>query len=276
MTQQAAQSTWTAVQKRYARFARQKGISCCRDEKKARAVSSEIGKTFGYSETELQNAPENANLGLGCGNPLALGSLQPGESVLDLGSGGGFDCFLAVRAVGATGSVIGVDMTPEMLALARRNAEQGGYSNVEFREGHIEALPVSDTSVDVVLSNCVVNLSPDKAQVFREAFRVLKPGGRLFVSDIVLLRPLPGWVRGLAARYADCVANAALRDDYLAAICAAGFEEPRELGRTTYSLESLKAYPEARLWISLARWLPGAAGTAASVASVQISAIKPR
>ena len=170
----------------------------------------------------MSAAPEGANLGIGCGNPTAIASLQPGETVLDLGSGGGFDCFLAARKVGMAGKVIGVDMTPEMIELARGNAERAGYINVEFRLGEIEALPVADASVDVVISNCVLNLVPDKARAFSEIARVLKPGGRMFVSDKVLERPLPEWMRESAAAYAACIAGALLRPDYLGVIAGAG------------------------------------------------------
>jgi SAM-dependent methyltransferase len=181
---------------------------------------------MGYSKDEVDAVPEGANFGLGCGAPLHAAGVAPGDTVLDLGSGAGFDAFLAARAVGAAGRVIGVDMTPEMLERARANARRAGLENVEFRAGEIESLPVEDGSVDAVISNCVINLSPDKPAVFREAFRVLKPGGRLAVSDIVLARPLPDAVAQNLAAYVGCVAGAALVDDYLDAIRAAGFEEP--------------------------------------------------
>jgi len=180
---------------------------------------------IGYSAEELQSIPEEARMGLGCGNPTALASLKEGEVVLDLGAGGGIDCFLASVAVGKTGRVIGVDMTPEMLHRARDNARNGGYDNVEFRLGEIENLPVADGTVDVVISNCVINLSPDKARVFNEAYRVLKPGGRVMVSDMVLTRELPENVRNSLAAYAGCVAGASLKEDYLATITKAGFED---------------------------------------------------
>jgi arsenite methyltransferase len=180
---------------------------------------------IGYSAEELQSIPEEARMGLGCGNPTALASLKEGEVVLDLGAGGGIDCFLASVAVGKTGRVIGVDMTPEMLHRARENARNGSYDNVEFRLGEIENLPVADGTVDVVISNCVINLSPDKARVFNEAYRVLKPGGRVMVSDMVLTRELPENVRNSLAAYAGCVAGASLKEDYLATITKAGFED---------------------------------------------------
>lgn len=179
---------------------------------------------LGYGEAELEAVPEGADLGLGCGNPVALASLAPGEVVVDLGAGAGLDALIAAQRVGPEGRVIGVDMTPEMLTRARKNAvEAGVHGYVEFREGLIEALPVASETVDVVISNCVVNLSPDKPAAFREAFRVLKPGGRLAISDIVLSAPLPEEVLGLAETYIACVAGAALEEDYFAGLRAAGF-----------------------------------------------------
>ncbi len=181
---------------------------------------------MGYREDDVNAVPEGANLGLGCGAPLQAAAVAAGETVLDLGSGAGFDAFLAAREVGASGRVIGVDMTPEMIERARANVDRSGIENVEFREGQIEALPVEDESVDVIISNCVINLSPDKPAVFREAFRVLKPGGRLAVSDIVITEPLPEAVMDNLAAYVGCLAGASLVDDYLDAIRKAGFEEP--------------------------------------------------
>lgn len=181
-----------------------------------------LAARLGYRDEEIAGVPEGANLGLGCGAPLRFLGLRDGETVLDLGSGGGFDVFLAAREVGPTGRVIGVDMTPEMLERARRNGERSGLRQVEFREGRIEALPVEDASVDAVLSNCVINLVPDKSAVYREIARVLRPGGRMVVSDIVLESPLPPFVAASVAALTGCVAGAALRGDYLAAIAAAG------------------------------------------------------
>lgn len=184
---------------------------------------NDLGRVIGYSDDELSAVPAGANLGLGCGNPQAIANLKPGETVLDLGSGAGFDCFLAARQVGEGGKVIGVDMTPEMLRRARENARAGGYTNVEFRLGEIEHLPVADQSVDVIISNCVINLSPEKEQVFKEAFRVLRPGGRIAVSDMVSRAPLPPEVRADMALYAGCVAGAATIDELEAMLADAGF-----------------------------------------------------
>jgi SAM-dependent methyltransferase len=201
----------------YARIA-ERGGSCCAEQ---------VGRDIGYTEAELGAVPEGANLGLGCGNPTAIDAIEPGQTVLDLGSGAGMDAFLAARQVGPSGRVIGVDMTDAMLEKARENARAMELDNVEFRKGTIEALPLEDASVDVVLSNCVINLSPEKERVFREAFRVLRAGGRLMVSDLVLERPLPAQVLDSMDAYLGCVGGAALRADYLAAIERAGFSEVR-------------------------------------------------
>jgi arsenite methyltransferase len=179
----------------------------------------------GYSAEELAAIPGDANLGLGCGNPTALAGLKPGETVLDLGAGAGIDCFLAATKVGSSGRIIGVDMTPEMVDRARENARKNDVVNVEFRLGEIENLPVADSSVDVIISNCVVNLSTDKPRVFREAFRVLRPGGRVMVSDLVLRKPLPQAIRESVEAYVACIAGALVKDEYLDAIRAAGFED---------------------------------------------------
>jgi SAM-dependent methyltransferase len=189
--------------------------------------AGDISKGLGYTDADLAAVPEGANLGLGCGNPLAFSALKEGDAVLDLGSGAGFDSFLAARTVGKTGKVIGVDMTPEMIAKATANATAGGYDNVEFLLGDIEALPLPDNSVDVAISNCVINLAPDKEKVFTELYRVLRPGGRLMVSDLVLLKELPERVRTSVDAYVGCVAGAILKDQYLAVIRGAGFEDVR-------------------------------------------------
>lgn len=210
------------VRSQYAHVARRGGGDQAHD----------VSRALGYSEAELSAVPEDANLGVGCGNPTAIASLNAGETVLDLGAGAGLDAFIAATKVGKDGRVIGVDMTPEMLARARSNAVKHGVADrVEFREGVIEDLPVVADSVDVVISNCVINLSPDKPRVFREAFRVLKPGGRLAVSDIALTEPLPQQIQEHAALYAACIGGAMLIDDYVAAIEAAGFTEIKVNGR---------------------------------------------
>ena len=206
---------------------------------------------IGYSEAQAERIPEGANLGLGCGNPLAHAALRPGETVLDLGSGAGIDAFLASPEVGLVGRVIGVDMTPSMLSRARENAERGGFRNVEFRLGEIENLPVTDASVDVIISNCVINLSPDKPRVFREAVRVLRPGGRMVVSDIVLTRPLPESVRRSVEAYVGCVAGASLEEDYLRMVREAGFEHVEVVEAKTYGVgaELLpQAVADANAW----------------------------
>jgi arsenite methyltransferase len=205
------------VRKEYGDIAAGRQDGCC-GAGRADAVAIRIG----YDSQDLEAAPEGANLGLGCGNPTAIAALRTGETVVDLGSGAGFDCFLAARRVGPTGRVIGVDMTDEMLEKARRNAEKGGFTNVEFRKGDIEALPVQDASVDVIISNCVLNLVPDKRKAFSEIARVLKPGGRIAVSDIVLERPVPPEILADAAAYAACISGAIQRGDYLRLLGEAG------------------------------------------------------
>jgi len=226
------EDTHELVKKAYGSVAKQRS-SCCGPESSC---------CSGAAVATDHPVPE-AELGLSCGDPVAFSHLKPGDVALDLGSGGGKDVFLAAQRVGATGRAIGVDMTPEMLALARRNAAKfqkaTGLSNVEFREGEIEHLPVEDGSVDVVISNCVINLSPDKPQVFREVCRVLKPGGRMVVSDIVLNRPLPESARDDEDLYAACIAGALLREDYLAAIRAAGFASVETLTDRLYEASSV-------------------------------------
>ncbi len=213
--------------------------SCCGDGNSL----LQMGQRIGYSEVELAAAPEGANLGLGCGNPIALASLKMGETVLDLGSGAGFDCFLAAGRVGPTGKVIGIDMIPEMIERAQENARKDGVENIEFRLGDIEHLPVEDGSVDVISSNCVINLAPDKNLVFQEAHRVLKPGGRFVVSDIVLTKPLPEFVKNSVAAYVGCVAGAALREDYLEAMRQAGFENVTVQGETPFPVDCVTTDP---------------------------------
>ena len=233
------------VREKYGSIARNEGscyspsASCCGSA----SIAEEIGKRIGYGNEELSSVPDGANLGLGCGNPLALASLKEGEIVLDLCSGAGFDCFIAANKVGKEGKVIGVDMTPDMIDRARDNARKGNYTNVEFRLGEIENLPAADNSVDVVISNCVINLAPDKSRVFKEALRVLKPGGRLMISDIVLLKELPESIRDSIEAYIGCVAGATKKDEYLKTIKNAGFSDVQVLEETSFPVEFLSNGP---------------------------------
>ncbi|MFX1378581.1 MAG: arsenite methyltransferase [Promethearchaeota archaeon] len=190
---------------------------------------------LGYNEEDLKSIPDGANLALGCGNPTAHALIQEGETILDLGSGGGLDCFIASKKVGKTGKVIGVDMTPSMIDRARENARNGNYDNVEFRLGEIEHLPVADNSIDLIISNCVINLAPNKESVFREAFRVLKPGGRIMVSDIVLLKELPDVVRKNVQAYVGCIGGAIMKDKYIEAIENAGFIDVEIVDQSNFS-----------------------------------------
>ena len=233
------------VKEAYSRIA-SKSCSCkCRC--RASSDAEKISKSIGYSKKELEQVPE-ANLGLGCGNPVAMASIKEGDTVLDLGSGAGLACFLASRKVGTTGKVIGVDMTENMLKKSRDIMKKYGFSNVEFRKGDIENLPLEDGSVDVIISNCVINLAPDKSNVFGEAFRVLKKGGRMYVSDIVLLEELPEDKKADKELLSGCVAGALLKDDYIGKLKSAGFgvrilSEDKEISKRQYegiALESLK------------------------------------
>lgn len=246
---------------------------CCGN---APSAVGEISKKVGYSEEEINAVPEGANLGLGCGNPIALASLKEGETVLDLGSGGGFDCFLASEKVGAKGKIIGVDMTAEMLDKARENARKGGYKNVEFRLGEIENLPAADNSADVIISNCVINLSNDKPRVFAEAFRVLKPGGRLMVSDIVVLKELPEHIRESIDAYIGCVAGASTKAEYIKAIKTAGFEKVKVVSEDTYPLDLFLDDPTAKSIMADLKVTPEQAkDLSASIAGVNVEGVKP-
>jgi arsenite methyltransferase len=236
------------------------GSSCCGVSDDA-AINTLISTRLGYSEADLALVPKGADMGLGCGNPKAIASLRPGEVVVDLGAGGGFDCFLAAAEVGAEGRVIGVDMTPDMLSKARGNALKGNYFNVEFRLGEIEHLPIADATADVIISNCVINLSPDKAQVFRDAYRVLKAGGRLAISDVVATLELPEEMRSDPQLIAGCMGNASLIEELQEIMAAAGFTEIR-----------IQPKDESREFIR--DWAPGR-GVEAYVVSATIEAIKP-
>lgn len=267
------------VREGYAQIA-QAGGSCCLPSASCCGgadMAAEISRKIGYADKDLKSVPEGANLGLGCGNPVALASLQEGETILDLGSGAGFDCFLAAKEVGKTGKVIGVDMTPEMIQKARENAGKGGYGNVEFRLGEIENLPVADHAVDAIISNCVINLAPDKQRVFREAFRVLKPGGRLMVSDIVLRRPLPDFIMNSIAAYVGCISGAVLRDEYLRLIEQAGFRDVRIMEESLFPIDCMANDPTAQaiiahLDMSPEKLVEAVEGT---VASIKVHAAKP-
>ncbi len=225
------------------------------------ASAETLSQGLGYTADDVGTVPAGANMGLGCGNPQAIAALKTGEVVLDLGSGGGFDCFLASRQVGDTGHVIGVDMTPEMITKARANAEQGGCQNVEFRLGEIENLPVADSTVDVIISNCVINLSPDKARVFSEAYRVLKPGGRLAISDVVAFAELPDSINQDMALYTGCMAGASLVSDVEAMLHAIGYKE-------------IRVVPKDESKSFIGDWAPGTDITE-YVVSATIEAIKP-
>jgi SAM-dependent methyltransferase len=268
------QAVKSAVRERYAGFV-SNNQSCCGSTSSCGCAEPDASLGLGYAPEDLEAVPQGANLGLGCGNPVALASLKPGEVVLDLGSGAGFDAFLASKRVGPTGRVIGVDMTPAMIERATALASTHGYTNVEFRLGEIEALPLADASVDVVISNCVVNLSTDKARTFREAYRVLKPGGRLMVSDLVLARPLPEALRQDMDAYGACVAGALLKADYLKAIEAAGFvglalAGERANGLDMFSPDLLEAARQRHPDLAAGE-LEAAAG---AVLSVQVEATK--
>jgi len=234
------------VRQRYAGAAKS-GASCCGPSPCGcgdAGQAEQISRKVGYAKEDLAQVPDESNLGLGCGNPTAVASLKEGEIVLDLGAGAGLDCFLASGKVGPSGRVIGVDMTAEMVDRARENARRNGYTNVEFRLGEIENLPAPDGSVDVIISNCVINLSPEKDRVFREAFRVLKPGGRMLVSDLVLSKPLPQAIRESVEAYTACVAGAMLKDDYLREIKAAGFRNVKVVSEKSYPADFLIENPE--------------------------------
>lgn len=256
-----------AVRDHYGQVAERDGgcgcsTSCCgTPDTSPTATAATLSQALGYSADETDAVPEGANMGLGCGNPHAIAGLKPGETVLDLGSGGGFDAFLAARQVGGSGRIIGVDMTPAMLTKARTNAVKGGYENVEFRLGEIENLPAADRSVDVIISNCVINLSPDKPRVFREAYRVLKPGGRLAVSDVVACAELPQAIRNDLALHAACVAGASTVEEVETMLREAGFSE-------------IRVTPKDESKSFIRDWVPGT-DISDYVVSANIEAVRP-
>lgn len=251
-------------------FAQAKGCGCgCSDE------ADRLGKNIGYSQEEVSSVPKDSDLGLGCGNPVAIASLKEGETVLDLGSGAGFDCFLASKKVGKTGKIIGVDMTPGMIQKARDNAKKGAYSNVEFRQGEIESLPVDTGSVDAIISNCVINLSPDKKKVFAEAYRVLKPGGRVMISDLVLISPLSEKLAKSVAAYTACLGGAMLKEKYLELIRDTGFKDVKIMSEIRYGTEMLHDSTAQSIAEELEMNQEEALTVAEKILSVRVSGVKP-
>jgi len=242
--------------------------SCCDNTEAARSI--------GYSEKELKSVPQSATVSFGCGNPTALASLKVNETVVDLGSGGGLDCFLAANKVGKNGKVIGVDMTPEMIDKARENLRKSKHKNVEFRLGEIENLPVGDNTADVIISNCVINLSPNKKRVFEESFRILKPGGRLMISDIVLLKELPAFIRKNMYAYIDCVSGAIMKDEYLKLIEDAGFSDVEIMELTAFSVDDYFTDAASRKEMKKLGISPKKAkDLAGSVVTVKVRGFKP-
>lgn len=266
----------TQVRESYAKIAKSGDLCCCSSGKKKNFDPANFAKVIGYDENELKDLPEGANMGLSCGNPTAVASLKPGEVVLDLGSGGGFDVFITAEKVGRKGKSIGVDMTPDMLSKARRNAEifskSSGLSNVEFRLGEIEHLPVADNSVDVIISNCVINLSPDKQQVWMEIARVLKRGGRVAVSDLALLKPLPKSVLESVNALVGCVAGAVLVKDTEKMVKNAGLKNIKMSLKPDY-IESMSEWNDP-LYKTVIKTLPKGGKLSDYVTSLYVSAIK--
>jgi SAM-dependent methyltransferase len=257
LTRSSSETIRDRVRERYGATARGESSACGNE-----CCASTDSEQLGYSTEDAALAPEAANLGLGCGNPVAIASLRPGQTVLDLGSGAGFDCFLAARAVGPGGKIIGVDMTHDMLAKARENAQKNGFTNVEFRLGEIEALPVADNSVDVIISNCVINLSPQKDRVFKESYRVLKPGGRVAVADIVATAPLPEEIKEDWGAYTGCMAGASQISDLENMLAEAGFEQ-------------IQIAPKDASRSFIREWLPGKR-IEDYLISATIEAVKPK
>lgn len=274
-TEEAAEGVVAEVRERYGQIAETSG-SCCGPKASPCCGRSEEAMSLhiGYKKKDLEALPEGTDLGLGCGAPIALLELKPGETVLDLGSGAGIDAFLAAQEVGTAGQVIGVDMTPQMLERARKNAASAGHGNVDFREGRLEALPVDDGSVDAVTSNCVINLVPDKTAVFKEIARVLKPGGRMVVSDIVLERALPEAVRADIAAWVGCISGALRRDEYVALVEGAGLESVEALKDVDYGA-SMEAVAPDQVKELLERTGARREDLVGTVRSVTFRAVKP-
>ncbi len=267
-----------AVRDGYTKIAKQDS-SCCTTVNSCCGgpdLVEDISMKIGYTEEELTTVPKGANLGLGCGNPVALASLREGETVLDLGSGAGFDCFLAADKVGKNGKVVGVDMTPEMIIKAKENLKKTSYENVEFRLGEIENLPVDDSFVDVMISNCVINLSPDKRRVFTETYRVLKPGGRLMISDIVLLKELPNFIKDSIEAYIGCLSGALIRDEYIKLLKEAGFKDVTIIDETSFPIEFIMNDPSVKSIIEDSK-IPceKLKEISSSIISIKVYGIKP-
>ena len=267
MAKKHADDVRTFIRNKYAEVANKNSTGCgCSTSPPSCCGNSsvslvELSTLTGYSQEELNNAPQGSNMGLGCGNPLAIASLKSGETIVDLGSGGGFDCFLAARKVGESGRIIGVDMTPEMIAKARENAGKGAYSNVDFRLGEIEHLPVEDGSADVIISNCVINLSPEKLNVFRETFRILKPGGRLAITDVVASAPLPQEFKTDPTLLSGCIAGAVTVEELNTMLQEVGFTDIR-----------IRPLENSRMFIK--DWFPDI-NVEDYVVSATIEAVKP-
>ena len=258
------------VRKGYGKIAKQESSCGC-----GCGSATNVSQQVGYSKEELSSVPKGADLNLGCGNPVALASLKPGETVVDLGSGGGLDCFLAAKKVGTKGKVIGVDMTPEMLDRARANLRKSKYTNVEFRLGEIENLPIADNTADVIISNCVINLSPDKQRVFDEAYRVLKPKGRLMISDMVLLKEIPDEILKNVSAYIGCISGAEKKSEYLRLIEKAGYKNLKIIEETTMPIEALVSEDTAaQILKELKMTMKEAAEYFGSAISLKVSATK--
>ncbi len=266
-----------AVKEGYARIAKQATSYYSSQEGSGYFDNLEnICKRIGYSEEDISAAPPESNLGLGCGNPVALAAIKEGERVLDMGSGAGFDCFLASSLVGPSGQVIGVDITSEMVDKARANAKKGGYENIDFRQGDLENMPVADSYVDVVISNCVINLVPNKRLVFKEAFRVLKPGGRLAISDVVLTRELPNFVKNSTKAYIGCLAGAIMKQEYLEIIANVGFSDISVAAESSFPVQSLLCESGGSAAIEMPQFSPEQQKEIAeSVLSIKVNARKP-
>ena len=267
-----------AVKEGYARIAKQATSYYSSQEGSGYFDNLEdICKRIGYSEEDISAAPPESNLGLGCGNPVALAAIKEGERVLDMGSGAGFDCFLASSLVGPSGQVIGVDITSEMVDKARANARKGGYENIDFRQGDLENMPVADSYVDVVISNCVINLVPNKRLVFKEAFRVLKPGGRLAISDVVLSRELPDFVKNSTKAYIGCLAGAIMKQEYLQIIANVGFTDVSVAAESSFPVQSLLCESRGSSAIEMPQFSPEQQKEIAeSVLSIKVNARKPK